>query len=252
MFAVALLCAGFANAGEVAPEYYEIDPNSVRIVPLGTVSTGELKALGLPVKPIQIPKAPGAKGGLVVVDQIVNIANKIWKIIKDNKPAVDVKTTYATAVPKGVDHWGQLNGWSRPVGTKFGFYADNRLGQRVMDVDYVVFRTYNGKYNGKGRFLTNVTALPTKTKVSWGYTLNMSVDAAKPTNVGSSENPVAGMQMTVAWTMSNPIQDHRGRSVFYMEGDGTFQRMAGPFANPDREKVSKKLGELDPSSVSFN
>lgn len=243
--AAAASLAAVSAVSAQEPGYFEIDPGSVRIMKIGEVEPKELKALGLPVGPIGLPKLPGVgNSGTVVLDQIVNIANKVWNIIKENRPVVDIKTTYATAVPKGIDHWDQLSGWSRPAGTKYGFYAKNRLGQRVVSVDYVVFRTYNGKYDGKGRYLTNVTVLPTRTHAAWGYTLTMSVDAAKPTNVGTAENPMAGMQMTLAWKMANPIKDEQGRSVFYLEGDGTFQRMAGPFANADRDRVSGSIREM--------
>jgi hypothetical protein len=51
-------------------------------------------------------------GALVVIDQIVNLGEKVWKIVSDNKATANVKESFANAIPQGVENSQALAGFS--------------------------------------------------------------------------------------------------------------------------------------------
>ena len=255
------------------PKRFTIDQTSVEIVRLQGVDIG----IALPkppagqgggiVPPPGTPGQPGADlppfpplpGGsgtgedpITTIDRIVNLAKKIFDIIKENQPVVDVTTTYANAVPDGMTHWTQLGGWSKPETSTYAFYAKNMYGSRVISCRYQVIRQHSGSYRGKGKFLTMVTVQPLNITASWGYKFNMKFEAPAVSNVGSSEDPVASMLARLNWSISTVLKQEQGTSVYYLEGNGSYREIGGPFKDQAREtaresiegvteKLSKKL-----------
>lgn len=204
--------------------WYTIDPQSVRI-------TQEARYEGVSLVKLNEQPPKDLSSVLVSIEKIVNIASKIWDIINDNKPVVNIDTKYATAYPEGVTSAAQLASWSRPVTYVYGFYAENLYGVTTIDVKYKVTYTYNGNYKGKGKFLTAVSVIPEKTQVSWGYRFHMSANVPDSTvaNVGSHEDPVAAMQLKLNWTMATALKQFDGTSVYYVEGNGYFKEIASPW-----------------------
>ncbi|MCX5794149.1 MAG: hypothetical protein NTY77_01465 [Elusimicrobia bacterium] len=248
------------QAAQEDPKAYTIDEASIRIQNLGPVVSP--KQIGLPenknpAKPGKEPFRPGPDGGsdgpdpLVLIDQIINLGQKIWAIVEANKPVVNIQTQYGTATPKGVDHWTQLAGWKAPEGTVYGFSAKNAYGATVINVRYQVLRTCGGNYNGKGKYLTAVTIDPLTVDVLWGYKFNLSVEIPDSSiaNAGTTENPVAAMQPLVKWTIATVIKESNGRSSYYVRGDGLFQETGGPFARNYEDGVAKALDNAAKSQL---
>ena len=240
------------QAAQDDPQAYTIDENSIRIKNLGP-AVG-IKQIGLPEnknpgKPGLDPLTPraGDDGGgmdpFVIIDKIINLGQKIWGIVEANKPVVNIQTQYGTATPKGIDHWTQLAGWKPPEGTVYGFSAKNAYGAQVVNVRYQVLRTCGGNYNGKGKYLTAVTIQPLTVDVLWGYKFNLSVEIPDSSiaNVGTAQDPVAAMQPLVKWTIATVIKSSDGRSQYYLQGDGLFKEIGGPFAQNYQDGVAKAL-----------
>lgn len=208
------------------PGYYTINPASVRVVLQEVKEESSMNYVKLQEQP---PK--DLAGTLVSIEKIVNIASKIWQIIKDNAPVVNIDTKYATAYPQGVTSATQLAGWSRPKSYVYGFYAENLYGSTTIDVKYKVTYTYNGSYKGKGKYLTAVTVVPEKAQVSWGYRFHMSASVPDSTiaNVGTDADPVAAMQLKLNWTMASALKQVDGTSVYYVEGTGYYEEIASPW-----------------------
>ncbi len=188
------------------------------------------------------PPASGV-GSSINLDVILNTALKIWDIIVKNKPVVDVKTQYATALPQGVTSWGQLANWQTPEGTVYGFYAKNGFGQQVINVRYLVTRMYGGSYKGKGKYLTAVAIEPLTTDVAWGYKFSLAADTPPESigNFGSDEDPVAGMQLRVKWTIETAVKTSMGTSVYFVKGDGMMQEDGSPFPHGLTTQAAKLL-----------
>lgn len=235
------------KAAQKDPKMYTLDETTIHITKVGPT-----------VSPTDIPSPKGGGGGIgdtiPVLDQMINLGQKIWKIIADNKPVVDVKTQYATALPKGLTGWQDIGGWHPPVGTIYEMEAKNAYGMRMIHLRYQVLRTYGGSYQGKGKYLTAVTVEPLLVETGWGY--HFSMDASVPdssiVNVGTSQDPVAGMMATLNWHISTVIKDAQGQGLYFLQGDGAFKEIGGPFSSQSLDKAKEKLAATSAAAPSFN
>lgn len=229
------------SAAKKDPKAFTLDELSVEIVKLGPT-----------LSPSELPSPPG--GGddpIPVLDSIINIGTKVWNIIVANKPVVDVKNQYATALPEGVKGWSSMGGWRAPQGTIYGLVAKNAYGGTVINVRYQVLRTAGGSYKGIGKYLTAVTVEPLLVEVAWGY--KFSMDAAVPdssvVNVGTTENPVAAMMPQLSWRISTPIKDSQGKGVYYIQGDGLFREIGGPFKNDELDAMKARVARAGEEAI---
>ncbi|HBA60151.1 MAG TPA: hypothetical protein DCZ92_04930 [Elusimicrobia bacterium] len=215
------------------PGYFTINPASVKITLKDIKDEEDMSYVKLQESPRDLT------GVLVSVEKIINIAQKLWKIIDENKPVVNIDTKYATAYPMGVTSAGQLSSWKKPKTRTYGFYAENLFGSTMIDCDYKVSYTYGGAYKGVGKYLTGVTVIPTNIQVGWGYTFYMkaSVPDSTVANVGTTEDPLASMQLVLNWTMKTILKEVDGTSVYYIQGDGLYEEIASPFSKKEEVKL---------------
>lgn len=225
------------------PKAYTLNEMSVEIVKVGpSISPTE-------VDPPLTEPGGGAGDVIPILDSIVNLGEKIWKIINDNKPVVNVKVQYASALPEGIKSWAQMGGWQRPKGTIYELTAKNVYGSQVIKLRYQVLRTTGGSYKGTGKYLTAVTVEPLLVEAAWGY--HFSLDANVPdssiVNVGTTEAPVAAMTPQLGWIIATAIKQSQGKSIYYLQGDGVFQEIGGPFKhegiNKMKATIAKSMGE---------
>jgi hypothetical protein len=235
------------KAAQNDPKQYTLDESSFKIDKIGPT-----------VSPTDILPPAGSGGGLgdalPVLDQLINTGMKIWKIIADNHPVVDVKTSYATAIPKGMTNWADLSGWQVPKGTIYEISAKNLYGVQVIHVRYQVLRTYGGNYQGKGKFLTAVTVEPLQVDVAWGYHYSMDANVPETSivNVGTSADPIAGMMATLNWHISTSLKDSQGTGLYFLQGDGAFREVGGPFSNQSLEKAKLSAAAAGKNAPKFD
>ncbi|MCY2926372.1 MAG: hypothetical protein NT031_13215 [Planctomycetota bacterium] len=229
------------QAAKRDPKQFTLAEDSVRIETRGEAMTS-----------MALPKPPSRDFNpdpLVVVDQIINTSLKIWKVVDDNKPVVDVKTQYASAVPEGITNWAQLSGWYPPKGSPiYGFSVKNFYGVTVVDISYQVVRTAGGSYKGKGRYLTGVTIEPLMVSVAWGYHVTLSAEVTSVTNADTTgANPLAGMMLNAKWRIQTSVKDMQGQGVYYVQGDGFFKEVGGPFQTKQIANVRSRVEGLSSS-----
>ncbi len=260
------LFAGNASANSFDAKYFEVDEGSIMIeeiamdkggtiqIPLSTGPAAGPTKPGLPTPPtgpVINPPGPGATGAptnglneasqtVDLLDKIVNLAQKIFNIIEKNQPVVNVTTNYANAVPYGTSHWTQLQGWSRPATKRYAFSMKNGYGSEVVKVTYQVHYTHNGNFQGKGKFLTGVTVEPLNIETAWGYKVSLVSEVPDSTiaNVGTSEDPIASMQVQLKWNVHTVIKDITSKAVYYVQGDGLLQEIGTPFNNAKDAKAA--------------
>ncbi len=267
-------------------KYFEIDESSIKIEEVkdftkgGTINPGEIIPLNpgdnaptVP-SPIDLPKPPsgpqtnpptdttvngsvdwtGVNNTVDAIDKIVNLMEKIWGIIEKNQPVVNITTNYANAVPYGTSHWTQIQGWSKPATKRYAFSMKNTYGAEVVKVTYQVHYTYNGNFQGKGKFLTGVTIEPIDVQTLWGYKVSLTAEVPDSTiaNVGTHDNPIASMQVQLKWTVHTVIKDIQSKAIYYVQGDGLIKELGTPFKNAAAERSarqSEKINEM--TSVNF-
>ena len=283
--AAAAVFAGRVSAAEnLDMKYFTIDQDSVMIEEIqdkgGTVKPGN----GTIPPPDQLPKPPsgpqinppkpgdgnaptqpGSNGNIDFtnvnntidsLDKIVNLMEKIFGIIEKNQPVVNITTNYANAVPFGTSHWTQLQGWSKPATKKYAFSMKNAYGSEVVKVTYQVHYTYDGNFQGKGKFLTGVTIEPLSVTTAWGYKVSLVSEVPDSTiaNVGTHEDPIASMQVQLRWTVHTMVKDITQKGIYYVQGDGLLQTIGTPFKNAENARTQKKMdaATLDIAGTSFN
>jgi hypothetical protein len=239
MSAVVLaLFASVAGATEPRDErYFAIDPGSVQIQELpagdrtGAAPPGQIgdpSQTQAPAPPSITPE--GVSNWVAALDRIVNLAEKVMTIIARNQPVVNVSVNYANAIPQGITHWTQLQGWNPPSTRRYAFRCNNLLGMEVVNIVYQVHWTHGGNYNGAGRFLTGVTVEPISINTVWGWNVDLTAEVPDSTiaNVGTTENPVASMQVQLRWKIHTVLNDLQQRSIFYVQGDGLMTTLGLP------------------------
>ena len=190
-----------------------------------------------PVK--QAPKPPppplpkkSEEGGLLedldladqVLDGMIKIGAKIWKIIEANKPVVNVETKVAHALPFNVKCWMDLENWQMPKSYKYNVKYTNLFGIDVVNFTFRVLYTYGATYDGHGQYLSNVSIHPAELDVAWGYTFNSKVETGRLINLGTKLDPVAGMELKLNWQIATPLKDSQSSEIFFVTGRGEIQR----------------------------
>jgi hypothetical protein len=156
----------------------------------------------------------------VILDQIINLGQKVWAVLEKNQPVQNVHFNYANALPQGAQA-GDLENFSELQHKSFRTYGTNGFGMQVYDLRYSLVHRHGGQYRGKGKFLTDVTVLPQTVETSWGYTTNLNVDRVSVSNLGTRENPVGALTMQLKFSVStimkkgeyNEVYDFRGNSA---------------------------------------
>lgn len=155
----------------------------------------------------------------VSLDSVINMAQKIWDIIKANEPVLNVKYDYANALPRGVHSSEELDGFSSVQSEGIRLWATNGFGATVYDFTLTAIHQYGGSYEGKGKYLETVSVVPTTVNVSWGYTVDVTVARISVVNVGTREAPVGSVTMDTTFSVSTVLQKHQKRIIYTFRGD---------------------------------
>ncbi len=169
--------------------------------------------------PLPIPGPIGGNETLVLLEQIVNLGERIWKFISDNKPVINIKRNYANALPKGVRSSEDLDGWSALQYRSYRIYGKNPFGGICYDSTYTLIHRFQGNYDGKGQYLENATILPQKVEALWGYTVEVGVDNVGAVNVGTKADPVGSLIMEMSFKVGTVVKAQEFRSVYEFRGD---------------------------------
>lgn len=155
---------------------------------------------------------------------IINIGQKLWAIVEANKPVVNVHgAPVASALPRGLTCWNELDGWQAPKIQSYDVTYKNGFGMEVVKFRFRLQYTYGGGRSGKGKYLANVTVAPAEISVMWGYTFNADVEVLQAVNLGTSDNPVAGLELNLKWGVKTVMKQSDNSFHFFVQGDGVSQ-----------------------------
>ncbi len=173
-----------------------------------------------------IPTIPGSTTGGIDLGQIIALGEKIWAIIEKNKPVVVQNYTAVSAVPAGIKTWEELGEWSEPAVRLYKLSYVNKFNMHVVDFNFRVAYTYNGNYDGKGKYLSRVEIDPAVLNVAWGYKFNASGEALNIVNAGTKDAPMAAMEIRLNWSVDTVLKHMQESVRFYMRGDGLFKNLS--------------------------
>lgn len=150
---------------------------------------------------------------------VANVGKAVWDLIEEDKPVVNLEYDYATGLPDGVSDAGDLAGFSDLQHRSFRLYGENGFGITVYDVTFTLVHQYGGHYDGKGRYLATVGVIPSQVDVLWGYDLSAKTTEVSTVNVGTEDNPVASVTMSLRFNVKTVMKDSSATSLFQFRGD---------------------------------
>lgn len=154
---------------------------------------------------------------------IIRLGKKAYEIIKENEPILEARGIKASALPRGVQCWNQMTSWSPTRAETYKVTYKNGFGMKVVDLQFRILYTYGGQLNGQGRYLANSTIQFSNINVLWGYIFNADVEIPQAINMGTEKAPLAGMQMTLNWSVNTrpiSLKKSMSSSSFFISGDG--------------------------------
>lgn len=161
----------------------------------------------------------------VVLDKVVNLGKKIWDLIEQGKPVVNMKTDSANALPTGVRSMNDLAGWQAPKYKVYNVNYSNVYGINVVSFTYRVMFISGGSVNGKGQYVGYAAAEPLDVNVLWGFHFNVQASVPQVYFMGTKDSPVAAMNLSIKWTV-DPILGIQHQEVtqnYLVTGAGVFQ-----------------------------
>jgi hypothetical protein len=213
---------GFRNSTELQ-QYFEISEFTV------TENEDAISTYDLAMTGFQISNGTASSIGDILtnfsshigdVSKWIALGSKLWEVVKNNQPVVNVTTQTVSVLPESLPDWRKMETWKGPQAKSYTLAAKNLYGATVISHTYTVAFHYGGSLNGHGQFLANATIIPTHVDVSWGFTLNSSVKVGEPLNTGTTLDPVPGIDLGLEWSMSSMLKKTQGVDQFFVRGDG--------------------------------
>ena len=155
------------------------------------------------------------------IGDIIAIGQNIWKIVEAGKPSAHIVSNSVSALPKENPHWTMMTNWQGPMVKGYHMEAVNKLGIKVVSMDYKILAYYGGKYKGKGQYLTNLTMITDNVSVAWGYDLQATAELMDLVNTADEENPVPGCTLQMKWKTDTVVQHREGSHAVFVKGDGS-------------------------------
>lgn len=159
----------------------------------------------------------------VSADEIITVGKEAWQFIQDNKPVVNIQSDYTGAVPKSVSDWRQLAGWKNSEKGPFTISWINGFNVETVKITFKWSGSYGGSLNNKGKYVTQAGPVIGSVDVSWGYTVDVHVNAFNPLNIGSSNDPIGQIDVELTSRMSTVLKDVTNNCRVRFLGDGSIQ-----------------------------
>lgn len=155
-----------------------------------------------------------------IVDRIINIGQKIWTVVEKGKPISNYTNLKATALPENATKWDQLENWQKPRSKIIGITYKNAYGIEVVRFIYRIVFLYGGSARGVGQYIGYAAVEPLEITVAYMYTFNARASVDAVYNMGSSQNPLAGMILNINWTVETVLKKSTMTHSYVLDGTG--------------------------------
>ncbi|MBK7962300.1 MAG: hypothetical protein IPK04_14640 [Bdellovibrionales bacterium] len=158
-------------------------------------------------------------------DEIINVGTKVWSIIEAGRPVSSQKIESANALPKGVEEWTDLQGWSAPVSRVYSIVYENGFGITMIDLTFRVTFNYGGNYRGRGKYIANASVQIENLRIGFGgIKYDVQVDVPAVFNQGTTEDPIAGMQLNIKRVADTIFSRNENTDSFFLNGLGVLEK----------------------------
>lgn len=163
----------------------------------------------------------------IKLSNIINTGKNSWPIILDNKPVVNINVDYATAIPAGIKDSMELQNFSNATFNSYEILAHNIYGMEILKIEYTTIHQYGGDYQGKGKYLTSISVIPTLIDIGWGMKVNFTTKTVSVSNVGTQTNPIASAIVDINIQISHLLKyTHIGAAIQF-RGDSALVNISG-------------------------
>ena len=200
-----------------------MDENDYGTYPIrrGDFNRGVVPNLGQ-YNQIQMPN--GLLGNIfMVTDKLIAVGERLMPTIQKGAPVVTNNSMNAVSIlPRGLTTDNGIyviDNWSFPVTKYFTVSLKGAAGTVVAKFDYGVTYQYNGRYDGKGKYLTGIRVAAKKITVSWGYDLDAKSQLLNISNVGRDGEVVAAATLEMQYTVKNMFKTRTNTMQIFVTGD---------------------------------
>lgn len=167
---------------------------------------------------------------IALIDKIVALGQKIWSIVEKGKAVVKMDVNRKIdVVPLSNENKAlevfELENWTYPETKSFAVVYKNGFGSKVIQFTYTVYYQHSGQYNGKGSYLANVNVTASNVSVKWGFDFNANSEFGSLTNVGSLDDPIAGVTFNINYVASSVFSNVRAANSFFVSGKGDLKAL---------------------------
>ncbi len=156
----------------------------------------------------------------LIVDKIINIGQKIWTVVDKGRPVQNFQNSVASALPANANSWTDLVSWKQPESKVIGISYKNLYGMEVVRFVYRIILLSGGSVNGVGNYIGYAAVEPVEMETSYMYTFDSQAVVVNIFNKGTHENPLAGMILTVRWSVETVVKKSVGSQTFFLDGAG--------------------------------
>ena len=154
--------------------------------------------------------SPGGDKAIVIPAALIIMAGaKVWNVIMDNRPAADLASAYASAIPGFAFNWDDLAAWKK-VTRRYRLTIDRWPQGRAVDIVYELSYYYGsiplpGSAVRKGHYLANFVIKPVSIDLKWGWKVALTAAMSNPMNIGTADEPVAMLNADLKWQYAKPL-----------------------------------------------
>ena len=210
------------SATEHRSPYYDLSPPQIELIQVDEMNILELRDLDSTDSCLA---SDDKKARELDLTQLVNLGEKIWQIVKDGEPELNFQSQSATAIPAQSQCLFHLSDWDIPKAFTYKVTYKNGFGMEVISMKYKLIYTSGGQFNGRGQYLSSVSIHPSQIYVGWGFKFDAQVHVQNILNIGSSENPQAGMQIALEWSVGSVVNKHKSQEVYFVQGNGDLTQL---------------------------
>lgn len=166
---------------------------------------------------------------IMVVDKLIAIGAKIIPTIEKGKAVVTNNSMAAVSVLPRLETIDpvvhDMGNWSIPVTKHYKISYKNGYGSDVVSFVYSVTYQYGGTYGGKGQYLTGIRASARQINIGWGFDLDASSQLVQISNVGTTDNVIAGATIEMTYTVKNWTRTITNAVSFFVAGDNRLYKL---------------------------
>lgn len=205
-----------ANASTSVETFPDGSRLEVRQIAEGPVSLEEMVQLDLAARE-QCSKDKKQRFDL---QQLITLGKEIWQIVKDGAPVINFTSQSASVIPQAALCPFYMSNWNIPQSKTFELKYTNNFGMEMIYFTYKLIYSYGGRFEGKGAYLANVSIHPKDIRLKWGQSFDANVKIAQGINIGSLEEPVAGLEISLDWDIKNPVSELQSNRTYFVDGTG--------------------------------